>query len=274
MKDSGLKNLTHLDMSELRLSDSRVEYDGIVPGFRTLRKRKTVVTRLSTAEKLRLYRMNAKKSTDPKGLFEYAKFCIENKDGSTVEGFQILKKLGNKGIAEAQYYIGDAFAGDGRLEAAYMQYWIAAKKSYPPALHAVAKCAEFGTGCKIDIKLSLKIYIKAATVGNRDAIYRLGLAELRGELGLMQDVLNAVKWFKRGTAGNLLFTLVADKNRPEPIFELGRIFEFGMLPSVQADPILAYSLFKDAAKLDYLPAIYHLAQAYGYGAVGCHIDAV
>jgi TPR repeat protein len=45
------------------------------------------------------------------------------------------------------------------------------------------------------------MYTKAATAGFSKSMYRLGMAELHGELGFSPNVINAVKWFKRGASG-------------------------------------------------------------------------
>lgn len=114
------------------------------------------------------------------------------------------------------------------------------------------------------------MFNKAATAGNRDSMYRLGLAELHGELNTPKDIGKAVKWFKRGTAGIFyLIKLVADKKRPEPIYQLALIYETGSPPLIQSDPAYSLSLFREACKLEYLPAIYHLAHCYEYGTPNC-----
>jgi TPR repeat protein len=110
--------------------------------------------------------------------------------------------LANQNFPESIYYLGQAYADDNKLTASYSQYSQAAKKNYPPALYAVGDCSEHGKGCTKSNKLAVSMYTKAATAGNKASMLRLGLAELNGELGLRKNINNAVKWFKRGAAGN------------------------------------------------------------------------
>ena len=119
------------------------------------------------------------------------------------EGFAILKRLASTGYPEALYFLGEAFADDGEDSMAYKHYLMAAKRGYAPGCFAIGKCAELGRGCKKSNRLSLEMYTKAATLGSLDAMYRMGLAELHGELGLRPDVFKAAKWFKRAAAGFL-----------------------------------------------------------------------
>ncbi len=45
------------------------------------------------------------------------------------------------------------------------------------------------------------MYTKAATAGDIPAMYRLGKAEMDGDLGLKPDSVKATQWFKRAAAG-------------------------------------------------------------------------
>lgn len=83
---------------------------------------------------------------------------------------------------------------------AYSQYLSAAKRGYAPACFAIGQHAELGKGCKKNIRLALEMYSKAATAGNLQAMYRLGQAEMKGELGMKKDPVKASKWFKRAAA--------------------------------------------------------------------------
>ena len=114
-----------------------------------------------------------------------------------------MKRLASTGYPEALYFLGDAFADDNEHTMAYKHYLMAAKRGYAPGCHAIGRCAELGKGCKRSNRLSMEMYTKAATLGHIESMYRMGLAELRGELGLRSDVFKAAKWFKRAAAGNI-----------------------------------------------------------------------
>lgn len=245
------------------------------PSFATLKKRKSKPSILvgegasvvPFEKTLEMYRENAKKTTDPKVLFEFAKVCIQAGDSHTEEGFNVLKRVASSGYPEAQHTLGQAYQDDGRFELAYGQYLLAAKKSYAPSCHAVAECAEKGQGCRKNARLALDMYTKAATAGYKPSMLRLGLAEMNGELHLKPDILKAVKWFKRGAA-------VADKDHVQPLFELVKIYENGHPPLIQPDVNYAQSLLVEAAGLDYAPALVQLGYCHEYGLLGCEVNPV
>jgi hypothetical protein len=174
------------------------------PTFVTISRRKPFPeTQISVEQMIAEQREQMKKSSDPKVQFEFAKACLAAGEPFVEEGFALLKKIAGGGLPEANYFLGEAFADDGKHSMAYSQYLMAAKRGYAPACHAIATCAEAGKGCKKSTRLALEMYTKAATAGNLDSMYRLGMAELNGDLGLRPDVNKAVKWFKRAAAGTL-----------------------------------------------------------------------
>lgn len=191
--DSSLSDLENIDLNEIDPMHQ--------PTFRKLSKRLTV--KIKEDDSVLLFKQNARLSNDPSILHKLAVFCIENSNESSDEGFEILRKLAQKGNIESMYYLGLAYTDDDRHSEAYYQYSMAAKKFHHPSMHAVGKCAEFGIGCKKSKKLAIGMYSKAATAGNQDSMLRLGLANLNGELGLSKNINLALKWFKRGVAGKI-----------------------------------------------------------------------
>ncbi|KAI8900445.1 hypothetical protein BC833DRAFT_581703 [Globomyces pollinis-pini] len=206
-------------------------------------------------------RQKAQATKDQKDQFELAKLCITTGGSYSDEGFSLLKKLATSGYPEANYFLGQAYADDGKDSNAYSQFVIAAKKGFAPACFAIGSCSEVGRGCKKNIRLATDMYLKAATAGNLDAMYRLGQAEMRGELGLHPDIVKATKWFKRAAA-------VPDKEHPEPLFELAKIYETGVPPYVSADPAYARGVLKEASDLGYPPAMYKLGYCHEHGLLG------
>lgn len=114
----------------------------------------------------------------------------------------ILRKLASSGFPEAHFLLGEAFADDEKDSQAYTHYLMAAKRGFAPACHAIGTCAEDGKGCKRNSRLALEMYAKSATAGNLESMYRLGRAEMDGDLGLRKDAVKATKWFKRAAASN------------------------------------------------------------------------
>ncbi|KAK6099541.1 Chitin synthase 4 [Batrachochytrium dendrobatidis] len=212
------------------------------------------------------YRERLKTSSDPRLQFDFAQLLVEKGEPYLDEGFLYLKKASAAGLSEAQCYLAQAFYDDGQLEAAYSQWLTAAKKMYPPACYQVARCSEQGRGTKKNYRFSLQMYTKAATIGHRPSMHRLGVAEMRGELGLKPDIRNAVRWFKRGAAG-------ADKDTPHCLFELCEIFEKGALPHIMPDIYYARSVLIEASHLGFPPAQYKLGYCFEYGRLGCATNA-
>ena len=150
---------------------------------------------------------------DSKLLFEYSKACLAagepvcfskndiNLKQYIDEGFTLLRKVASNGHPEAHFFLGEAYADDGKDSLAYSQFLSAAKRGYAPACHAIGIYAEIGKGCKKNLRLALEMYTKAATAGSLESMYRLGCAEMKGELKLKKDPVKATRWLKRAAAG-------------------------------------------------------------------------
>jgi TPR repeat protein len=159
-------------------------------------------------ENLRAEVKNNKSSKQ--SMLKLAKFLIENttsiedrveREGYKDEGFKMYVKLTRSGVAEAQFYLGKAFAEDGKYTLAYQHFAKAAKQGYPSAMHALAACYENGKGCRIDQKSAFHYYTKAAQAGHSLSMYRIGTAMLNGELGQPINTREGVKWYRRCAAG-------------------------------------------------------------------------
>ncbi|KAI9089449.1 hypothetical protein DFS34DRAFT_585595 [Phlyctochytrium arcticum] len=181
------------------------------------------------------------------------------------EGFALLKELAKSGLPDAMYTLGQAYLDDGKYDLAYSQLMHAAKRSHAGACYLVAKCAERGLGTKKSNRVALEFYNKAAQAGFKPGLYRLGMIELRGEIGVRRDVRKAVVWLKRGAA-------VADRDHPQPLFQLALIYELGVPPAIQQDEAYARGFLVEAAGLDYAPAQYKLGCCYEFGKMGCPGD--
>lgn len=237
-------------------------------------RRESGVVKISFEDTIRMYRMNAKKSQDPVVKFAFAKYCLEQSRKAKTkaaaeelveEGYKLLKKLALSGHADSMYTLGEAYIDDRRYDLGYAQLIQAAKRSHVGACFAVARCAEKGYGTKKSNTSALGFYTKAAQAGWKPALYRLGLAELNGELGLKPNPKKAVMWLRRAAA-------VTDKDNLEPLLLLALIFEKGVQPQILPDVKYARGMLIEAAKLGSPPAQYVLGNSYERGRFGCQID--
>ncbi|RKO98830.1 hypothetical protein CXG81DRAFT_15392 [Caulochytrium protostelioides] len=178
------------------------------------------------------------------------------------DGFHLLKKLASGGFADAQYYLGVAYADDQKFDQAFAQFMAAAKRSHAPACHAVGAANEHGRGTKQSNKFAATYYKRAASAGYGPSMYRIGVAMLRGEIGMKVDHKESLKWLKRAVA-------VADEENPHPLMQLAILYEHGLPPLVPVDESYAVGLLLEAGELGYRPAQYKLGFIYEYGRLGC-----
>lgn len=101
-------------------------------------------------------------------------------------------------------------------------------------------------------------------------MFRLGMAELKGELGLPVKAKEGFKWINR-TAEK------ADSDEPSEesllaLEELGRLHEVGVEHVVFVDNEYAAECYAKAAELGHAPSAYRLGVNYEYGNHGCPSD--
>ncbi|RUO95751.1 hypothetical protein BC936DRAFT_143312 [Jimgerdemannia flammicorona] len=97
-------------------------------------------------------------------------------------------------------------------------------------------------------------------------MYRVGVAELNGELGISKNPRDGVKWLKRAAEA-------ATIEYPHALHELGLLHERGIDNVVFVDTEYAVSLYAQAADLGYAPSGFRLGECYEYGKLGCPQDA-
>lgn len=97
-------------------------------------------------------------------------------------------------------------------------------------------------------------------------MYRLGTADLNGNLGLSKRPKEGVKWLKRSTEH-------ATEEFPHALHELALLHERGVDNVVFVDFEYAAELLAQAAELGYAPSAYKLGECYEYGRMGCPQDA-
>jgi uncharacterized protein len=250
---------------------------------------------LSHERTLALYRANAKKNQDPDVQFEFAVFMIDasksfpipvetpsnvievekavqKRDGLIHEATTLLKRLADRGHASAQYFLADCFSnglGTSKnrqdFDRAYPLFVLATKHGHPDAAYRAGTCCENGWGCRREAAKAIQFYRKAGAAQHPGAMYRLGIAELNGELGLSKRAKEGVKWLKRSAE-------YSTAEFPHALHELALLHETGVDDVVFVDYEYAAELLAQAAELGYAPSAYRLGECYEYGKMGCPQD--
>ncbi|KAI9323586.1 hypothetical protein BX666DRAFT_1888308 [Dichotomocladium elegans] len=237
---------------------------------------------LSYAQTINMYRENAKKTNSPDIQCDFAIFMVEaakslpDDDPSRweylVEAEKLLKQLAARGHSESQYYLGNLYAagllsrkGKNEFDKAFPLFVQATKHHHPDAAYRAAKCYEDGLGTRREGSKAVQFYRKAATLSHPGAMYRLGVAEMNGELGISKNARDGVKWLKRAAEA-------ATSEYPHAIHELALLHEKGIENVVFVDLDYAVSLYAQAAELGYAPAAFRLGQCYEYGKLNCKQD--
>jgi TPR repeat protein len=250
---------------------------------------------LSHDRTLELYRANAKKTQDPDLQFEFAVFMIdasktypipeptpgnvmdiekavEKRDNLVTEALALLKRLADRGHPASQYFLADCYAngigtykGKQDFDRAYPLFVLAAKHGHPDAAYRAGTCCENGWGCRRESPKALQFFRKAAAALHPGAMYRLGIVELNGELGLAKRPREGVKWLKRSAEH-------ATAEFPHALHELSLLHENGIYNVVFVDTEYAIELLAQASELGYAPSAYRLGEFYEYGKLGCPQD--
>jgi TPR repeat protein len=250
---------------------------------------------LSHERTLELYRANAKKTQDPELQFEFAVFmidasktypipvrtpanvidvekAIDKRDDLVREAIALLKKLADRGHPPSQYFLADCYAnGIGTVknkqdfDRAYPLFVLAAKHGHPDAAYRAGTCLENGWGCRREAAKAVGFFRKAAAALHPGAMYRLGIAELNGELGLSKSPKEGVKWLKRSAEH-------ATAEFPHALHELALLHERGIDNVLFVDYEYSAELLAQAAELGYAPSAHRLGECYEYGKMGCPQD--
>ncbi|CAO3636200.1 unnamed protein product [Cunninghamella echinulata] len=229
-----------------------------------------------------MYRENAKKTKSPDIQCDFAIFMVEaakplSEEDETrweylSEAEKLLKQLSNRGHAESQYYLGNLYASGllskknkNEFDKAFPLFVQASKHHHPDAAFRTAKCYEDGLGSRKDSSKAVQFYRKAAALNHPGAMYRLGVAEVNGELGISKNARDGVKWLKRAAEA-------ATVEYPQAIHELALLHERGIENVVFVDASYAVALYGQAADLGYAPSAFRLGECYEYGKLACQQD--
>lgn len=114
---------------------------------------------------------------------------------------RLLLPLAEKGLSEAQFYMGmmaDAGLGvEKDVEQAFLWYRAAARGGHPSAQHNLGVAYAQGEGVDVDQSKALYWWQRAARQGNADAQYNLGIVYAVGKLGVSKDLKTAMKWWRK-----------------------------------------------------------------------------
>ena len=252
---------------------------------------------LSHEHTLELYRANAKKTQDPELQFEFAVFLVDaakhwpipalepsgvniieiekaqnKRDDLYREATSLLRKLADRGHMPSQYFLADCYAngigttkGKQDFDRAFPLFVLAAKHGHPDAAYRAGTCCENGWGCRRETAKAVQFFRKAGAALHPGAQYRLGIAELNGELGLSRRPKEGVKWLKRSAEH-------ATAEYPHALHELALLHEKGLENVVFVDNEYAAELLAQASELGYAPSAYRLGECYEYGKMGCPQD--
>ncbi|KAI8145468.1 hypothetical protein BJV82DRAFT_511384 [Fennellomyces sp. T-0311] len=264
-----------LDVSSVN-NDQLLDHSHLKPGSKA--------ALLSYTQTINMYRENAKKTNSPDIQCDFAIFMVEAAKPLTnaedeqarweylAEAEKLLKQLASRGHAESQYYLGNLYAsgllsrkGKNEFDKAFPLFVQATKHHHADAAYRAAKCYEDGLGTRKDSAKAIQFYRKAATLSHPGAMYRLGVAEVNGELGLSKNSRDGVKWLKRAAEA-------ATSEYPHAIHELALLHEKGIENVVFVDLDYAVSLYAQAAELGYAPSAFRLGECYEYGKLNCVQD--
>lgn len=241
---------------------------------------------LDTKKTLDMYRANVKKTNDAAVQYEFAIFMINaaqneqpeddvNAAQLMSEAKHILQRLSDRAYPFAQYYLGDGyFSGvfnknKPDYDKAFPLFVAASKHGHAEAGYRAALCYEFGWGTSKSYPKAVQFYRNSASKNHPGAATRLGMACLKGDMGLgksAQRSREGMTWLKRATES-------ADFQYNSAPYEIGLLHLNGYGDDVFKDEAYAAQLITQAAELGHVKANFLMGQAYENGLYGCPRDA-
>ena len=122
--------------------------------------------------------------------------------GNSIEGVKWIKKAADKGYNQALYRMGICYKyGYGDLqkdpkEAFYYFKRAAENDENVYALNELASCYKSGFGVELNQSSAFENYLKAAKLGNTDAMFEVAYAYQQG-IGTSVDYTEAFHWYKK-----------------------------------------------------------------------------
>lgn len=239
---------------------------------------------LDTKKTLDMYRANVKKTTDAAVQYEFAVFMVNaakdslpgdglDPDEMINEAKHILARLADRAYPFAQYYLGDGyFSGlfnkdKHDYDKAFPLFVAASKHGHAEAGYRAALCYEFAWGTSKSYPKAIQFYRNAASKNHPGAATRLGLACIRGDMGLAkQTQREGLKWLKRAQES-------ADPQYNSAPYELGLLHLHGFGDDIFKDEAYAAQLLTQSAELGHTLANFLMGRAYENALWSCPRDA-
>ncbi|KAG1300076.1 hypothetical protein G6F66_000281 [Rhizopus arrhizus] len=211
---------------------------------------------LSYTQTINMYRKILKRTNNMETQCDFAIFLVEaakhideqnndNRQGYLLEAKRLLKKIAARGHYESQYYLANS-----------------AKHHHADAAYRAAQYYENGLGTKKNKAKAALYYRKAAILNHPGAMYRIGLAAIKGELSLSRNTRDGYKWLNRSAEA-------ANAQYPHALHELAQLYENGLDSTVFVDTNYSIHLYHETATLGYAPSAYRLGECYKLGKLGC-----
>ncbi|KAJ8605477.1 hypothetical protein MRB53_041422 [Persea americana] len=239
---------------------------------------------MNTKKTLEMYKANVKKTQDAAVQYEFAIFMVNaSKDCVPGDGLDpaelihdakvVLQRLSDRAYPFAQYYLADGyFSGlfnknKPDYDRAFPLFVAASKHGHAESSYRAALCYEFGWGTAKAYPKAVQFYRNAASRNHPGAATRLGMACLKGDMGLGKNAQKeGIRWLKRAQE-------VADFQYNSAPYELGLMHLTGFGDEIFRDEIYAAQLLTQAAELGHGEANFLMGQAYENGLYGCPKDA-
>ncbi|KAI8803816.1 HCP-like protein, partial [Cladochytrium replicatum] len=228
-------------------------------------------------------RLKSRSGADTDEIVEAATFLLDHVQHApkhlqktfSEASIKSLKRLSDReGLPEAQYYLARLYlrgipgfekGHKPDLAKAFSFLLSAAKKEHAEGTFLLALMFEIGAGTPASTPRALQHYRKAAVSNHPGAMYRLGMALLRGEMGMGRNTRDGVKWIK-------LSAKYADERYPHGLYELAMLHDKGVHNYVWTDHTYLVKCLTEAATLGHLGSQLKLGEAYEYGHFGVRVD--
>ena len=194
-------------------------------------------------------------AAEPDPYFEESRAYRRMRENPT-EGFQLLMKLAERGVANAQYEVASAFyTGTGvTRDIAEAAKW-AQRAADQNNLHGLLMIGNLHRGSELgrpNLDLTVKAFERAAELGSTLAYRHLGQLYFTGE-HMPRDYTRAERWLRPAAA----------RNDQIAQFTLGQLYLHGS--GVERDPATAALWFQKAAASGHSQAQLYTAENYEYG---------
>ncbi|KAG4107439.1 HCP-like protein [Neocallimastix lanati (nom. inval.)] len=175
---------------------------------------------------------------------------------------KLLVSLSGTNCPEAFLYLGKLYyLPIGNYDKAYSAFKNSIKNRYPLAYYEFGYMVENGYSCRKSTEKAVSCYMKAATCGSIDAMYRLGIAYLYRELGL-NSIPKGIKYLDKATI----------LGHGEAAYKLSYIYEIGIDGHLNKNYYNALHYLQESADLLYIPALDKLGWIYENGKLGTTKD--